>query len=117
MATEHKEFIVTFPGTEKNWDLNIWDRRGYETEYREEGWHISVYEIPFEGAPYGSGEHRKDLSFDLTPEEAKRLTLGWGPELGGDYAPDSDFWLDVDGFFQTYKDIPDRVREKLESLS
>lgn len=116
MSTEPKEFIVTFPGPETNYDLNIWDKLGYETEYREEGWHISVYEIPFEGSDFGSGQFREDLSFDLTPEEAKRLTLGWGPELGGDYAEDSDFWLDVHGFFDTYKDIPERVAEKLRNL-
>lgn len=113
---EERTFIVTFPGPEKNWDLNIWDKRGYETEYREEGWHISVYEIPYEGSPYGSGDYREDLSFDLTPEETKRLTLGWGTELGGDYTPDSDFWLDVASFFETYKDIPERVATLLNAL-
>jgi hypothetical protein len=118
MATtyEGKEFIVTFPGSETNYDLNIWDRRGYETEYAEEGWAISVYEIPHIGSPYGSGEFREDLSFDLTPEEAKSLTLGWDPALGGDYCPDSDFWLDVHGFMDTYTNIPARVRELLENL-
>lgn len=101
----------------KNYDLNIWDRKGYETEYAEEGWYISVYEIPSEGAPYGSGTLREDLGFWLTEEEAKRLTLGWGEDLGGDYAPDSDFWLDVDGFFQTYKDIPETVVTRLKALA
>lgn len=100
----------------KNYDLNIWDKLGYETEYEQEGWAITVYEIPHEGAIYGSGTMREDLSFELTPEEAKQLTLGWGPELGGDYAPDSDFWLDVEGFFQTYKDIPPRVANLLKAL-
>jgi hypothetical protein len=99
-----------------NYDLNIWDRRGYETEYREEGWCISVYEIPNQGSAYGSGTYREDLGFDLTPEEVKQLTLGWGTELGGDYTPDSDFWIDVQGFFDTYKDIPERVAEKLRNL-
>jgi len=111
-----KEFIVTFPGPLSNFDLNIWDRRGYETEYKEEGWCISVYEIPYEGSPYGSGTYREDLSFWLTDEEAKQLTLGWGPELGGDYTPDSDFWLDADGFLQTYKNIPERVEKLIRGL-
>lgn len=99
-----------------NYDLNIWDKLGYETEYEKEGWHISVYEIPFEGSAYGSGNLREDLSFDLTPEEAKQLTLGWGPELGGDYTPDPDFWLDRDTFFGTYRDIPERVATLLKAL-
>lgn len=100
----------------KNYDLNIWDRLGYETEYREEGWQISVYEIPYEGAPYGSGEYRKDLSFWLTASEARQLTLGVHTADGGDYAPDSDFWLDIEGFFDTYKNIPARVASLLKAL-
>lgn len=100
----------------RNYDLNIWDRRGYETEYKEEGWHISVYEIPAVGSPYGSGTFREELGFDLTPEEVKQLTLGWGPDLGGDYTSDPDFWIDVQGFFTTFTDIPERVAEKLNNL-
>ena len=99
-----------------NYDLNIWDKLGYETEYEQEGWAISVYEIPFEGASYGSGNLREDLSFDLTPEEAKQLTLGWGEDLGGDYTPDSDFWIDKDTFFTTYKNVPERVATLLNAL-
>lgn len=115
-TTEAKEFIVTFPGPEKNFDLNIWDRVGYETEYKEEGWCISVYEIPYEGSPYGSGTHREDLGFWLSEEEAQQLTLGVRQRDGGDYTEDSDFWLDVDSFFQIYKNIPARVEEKLRNL-
>jgi hypothetical protein len=98
------------------YDLNIWDRKGYETNYVEEGWHISVYEIPEDGAPYGSGKLREDLGFDLTEPEYKQLTLGWGPDLGGDYTSDSDFWLDVESFFSTFKDIPPRVVSILRAL-
>jgi hypothetical protein len=100
----------------KNYDLNIWDKLGYETEYAQEGWAIGVYEIPSEGASYGSGKFREELSFDLTPSEAKQLTLGWGEELGGDYCPDHDFWLDLETFFITYKDIPARVASLLKAL-
>ena len=99
-----------------NYDLNIWDRRGYETEYAEEGWEISVYKYPYIGASYGSGEFMKDYTITLTPTEAKRLTLGWDTDLGGDYTPDSDFWLDKDTFFQTYTDIPERVAGLLKAL-
>lgn len=99
-----------------NYDLNIWDRRGYETEYKEEGWEIGVYQYPYAGAFYGSGEFMKDHTITLTPTEAKRLTLGWGPDLGGDYTPDSDFWLDKDTFFEIYTDIPERVANLLWAL-
>ena len=99
-----------------NYDLNIWDRRGYETEYKEEGWEISVYKYPYAGAFYGSGEFMKDYTIVLTPTEAKRLTLGWGTDLGGDYTPDADFWLDKDSFLEIYSDIPERVYNLLWAL-
>ena len=99
-----------------NYDLNIWDRRGYETEYQEEGWAIDVYQYDYLGASYGSGKHVPEHTITLTPTEAKRLTLGWGPDLGGDYTPDADFWLDKDSFFDTYTDIPERVANLLWAL-
>jgi len=97
-----------------NYDLNIWDRRGYETEYKEEGWAIEVYNYQHLGASYGSGDHVQTI--DLTPAEAKRLTLGWEKELGGDYTPDSDFWIDKETFLDTYTDIPERVANLLWAL-
>lgn len=100
----------------KKYDLNIWDRRGYETEYSEEGWYIDVYEIPSEGASYGSGEYMPELGFYLTPSEARELTLGVAEKHGGDYAPDADFWLDVEGFFAIYKSVPARVAFLLKAL-
>ena len=99
-----------------NYDLNIWDRRGYETEYQEEGWEISVYQYPYAGASYGSGTFMEDYTITLTPTEAKRLTLGWGEDLGGDYCADSDFWLDKDTFLETYTDVPERVANLLWAL-
>ena len=98
----------------ENYDLNIWDRRGYETEYAEEGWAIEVYSYPAVGSPYGSGTYKETIW--LTPSESKRLTLGWGPDLGGDYCADSDFWLDKDTVFETYTDIPERVANLLWAL-
>ena len=97
-----------------NFDLNIWDRVGYETDYESEGWTISVYSIPEEGAPFGSGEYVTGL--DLTEEEATILTLGVAEEDGGAYAPDCDFWLDVHGFMEVYPYVPARVKAFLASL-
>jgi hypothetical protein len=97
-----------------NYDLNIWDRAGYETNYEEEGWSIEVYTYPYLGALYGSGKHVDTIH--LTPSESKRLTLGWGTDLGGDYTPDSDFWIDKETFFDTYTDIPERVANLLRAL-
>lgn len=100
----------------ENYDLNIWDREGYETNYEKEGWVINVYTYPAVGSPYGSGTMLEDRTITLTPTEAKRLTLGWGEDLGGDYCADSDFWLDKDTFLETYKDIPERVANLLWAL-
>ncbi len=97
-----------------NYDLNIWDQLGYVTEYEHEGWRITVYAIPDDGAPYGSGDFVCDL--DLTLEESEMLTLGVAPEAGGHYANDPDFWLDLEGFKEVYKNIPTRVRAFLRSL-
>jgi hypothetical protein len=99
-----------------NYDLNIWDKVGYETEYEEEGWVINIYEYNSVGDPYGSGRMLEGKTIILTPTEAKRLTLGWGRDLGGDYTEDSDFWIDKQTFFQIYKDIPERVAGLLNSL-
>jgi hypothetical protein len=97
-----------------NYDLNIWDRRGYETEYKEEGWAMEVYSYPSIGSMYGSGDYHSTIW--LTPTESKRLTLGWGPDLGGDYCADPDFWIDKETFYDTYTDIPERIHNLLWAL-
>ena len=98
----------------KNYDLNIWDHLGYMTEYKQEGWRLTVHEIPFDGAFYGSGDIVCHL--DLTKEESVALTLGVAPDEGGDYCIDSDFWLDIESFYLTYQNIPTRVGAFLTSL-
>lgn len=100
----------------KNYDLNIWDKVGYETNYEQEGWAITVHEIPNndDGVPYGSG--RIVTTLDLSKDEATALTLGIAQADGGDYCPDEDFWLDIVSFFLTYTNIPVRVMAFLKSL-
>jgi hypothetical protein len=100
-----------------NYDLNIWDKLSYETGGEESGeWVIGIYEYPYPGSGYGSGKFLEDKTITLTPTEAKRLTLGWGTDLGGDYAEDEDFWIDKETFFDTYTDIPERVAGLLNAL-
>lgn len=96
-----------------NIDLNIWDRVGYETEYEQEGWSITPYTILAHGDSFGTGLMLESCEIKLTPEEAKRLTLGVAKADGGDYTPDSDFWMDMQTFYLTYRDIPQRVDESL----
>lgn len=98
-----------------NYDLNIWDKVGYETDYAEEGWAITVHAIPEQEAPYGSGEIVTTL--DLTPEEAEMLTLGVDRTDGGAYISDSDFFIDLESFWEEYKEVPVRVGAFLRSLS
>lgn len=100
-----------------NYDLNIWDKLSYETSGEETGgWVINVYEYPYIGSSYGSGRMLEDKTITLTPTEAKRLTLGWGEDLGGDYTEDEDFWLDKDTFLDIYQDVPERVANLLWAL-
>jgi hypothetical protein len=98
-----------------NIDLNIWDQVGYETEYEQEGWVITPYTINKNGDGYGTG---KQLPYDivLSKREAERLTLGKDRVQGGDYTPDSDFWLDLHSFYVIYRDIPKRVDRALRQV-
>ena len=99
---------------DNNYDLNIWDKAGYFSEGKQEGWSIAVYTINNVGDGYGTGEMIAE--FDLYQEEARALTLGVDTDLGGDYTPDEDFWLDRETFFDTYTEIPERVRTFLEGV-
>ena len=99
-----------------NIDLNIWDKVGYYTEYEREGWVLTPYAIESKGDTFGTGMELASSEISLTPEEAKRLTLGVAMADGGDYTPDSDFWMDMQTFYLTYQDIPDRVDALLKSL-
>jgi hypothetical protein len=96
-----------------NIDLNVWDKVGYETEYKQEGWVLTPYTIAFEGDSFGSGKELTEYEIGLTPYEAKRLTLGLAKADGGDYTPDPDFWIDMQTFYLTYRNIPKRVDEAL----
>lgn len=99
-----------------NIDLNIWDKVGYLTEYKQEGWVITPYTIEKEGASFGSGQELEHLEISLTPREVKRLTLGVAGVDGGDYAPDDDLWMDMQTFYLVYRDIPQRVDELLRFI-
>jgi hypothetical protein len=105
VSTEGDEML------KNNYDLNIWDKVGYETEYQQEGWSIAVYTIPNNGVAYGSGTHVHDI--DLTLDESKTLTLGLSATEGGDYSPDSDFWMDAVTFFMVYRNIPRRIEQEI----
>ena len=101
----------------RNYDMNIWDETSYESGGEVTGgWKINFYQYPALGAPYGNGPMIPELDFFLTEEEARQLTLGWGPELGGDYCEDEDFWLDVETFKITYTSIPERLLDYLDNL-
>jgi hypothetical protein len=99
-----------------NIDLNIWDKVGYETDYKEEGWVITPYTIEYDGSSYGTGPFISEWTITLSERDVSRLTLGKSKEEGGDYAPDSDFWIDLHGFFATYRDVPSRVAREVRGL-
>ena len=104
-----------------NYDVNIWNRGWHETEHLPEGelvsqWMFSFNEIVEDGAGYGTGRERQELDIYITDEEAEAMTLGLSIEEGGDYTPDSDFWLDSDSIKVIYKNIPERILNYLNSL-
>jgi hypothetical protein len=108
-------------GPEANYDINVYNRGADQSSilpadecYDE--WILCFYEIDNVGDGYGTGREREELNLKLTDEEVKDLTLGFGPDLGGDYTEDDDFWLDKNSFLDMYKVIPPRVREYLDNL-
>jgi hypothetical protein len=95
-----------------NFDLNVWDYVGHASDYDSEGWRIDIYEC--------DESYRHYLNpmkvIYLTEAQAKMLTLGVDEENGGDYCADSDFWIDPQGFLDTYGNIPRKVRRHLEEI-
>ena len=100
-----------------NYDINILDELFYSSDGKHSGgWKFAFYTILDDEDDFGTGEHALELDLSLTAEESLRLTLGISESDGGDYLGDDDFWIDVEGFFDTYSDIPERVRKWLENL-
>lgn len=104
-----------------NFDINIWNRGAYfseelPTEECYDEWVLCPYVIEETDAGYGTGKYLDEYNLELTEEEAKRLTLGWGIDLGGDYVEDDDTWLDMQSFKLIYKDIPPRVSEWIDTV-
>jgi hypothetical protein len=95
------------------YDLNIWDWKGYNSSYAEEGWRIDVYECD------ENWVHANDPEqiIYLSDTQARMLTLGLDESQGGDYGSDEDFWIDPLAFLDTYKNIPRKVRRYIESLN
>ena len=99
--------------TTKNYSLNIWFSLLDEEDSKETGyWLVEVYELmtlSLNGIEQEIENERKRLSdktIYLTPEEVEALGLG----------DDEDFWIDIEDFFDGYKDIPNRVADALLSL-
>lgn len=98
-----------------NFDINIWNRGAYFEEAEPE-WVLCAYALEEKDAGYGTGQYFDELNLVLTNSEVFDLTLGWAPNLGGDYIDEDDFWLDMQSFKQTYKDIPPRVQEWFDTV-
>lgn len=101
-------------GSEPNYDLNIFEAGEYYPEL-EGYWLAIAYKIQWCGC-INSDQSNEVSRFEITPEEAKQLTLGVSEEAGGDYAQDSDFWLDSNHIPKTYTNIPARITDWLNSL-
>jgi hypothetical protein len=103
-------------------DINVWNRGAYLTEglpatEQYDEWVLCPYTIIDDKAGYGYGRELSELNLVLTYKESDELTLGWSQDLGGNYYPDDDFWIDSETFKDTYKDMPEIVRVWLDFVA
>lgn len=105
-----------------NFDINVYNRGADNSsilpadEYYDE-WLLCPYKLEWDGDNYSISDEMYELNLVLTAEEAKALTLGWGTDLGGDYIEDDDFWIDVNSFKDTYKNIPPAVQTWIDFVT
>lgn len=93
-----------------NFDINVFDYAQYnEPGCDEHLWKLCPYRLDWDGTNYSISDELEEMNLTLTAEEAEALTLGWGPDLGGDYHDAEDFWIDANSFKETYKTIPKSV--------
>jgi hypothetical protein len=93
-----------------NFDINIYNRAQHENPGGPDNeWVLCPYSLEWDGEYYNRVTELSQFNLTLTEEEANILTLGWGPDLGGDYCEDEDFWIDCTTFLSIYKNIPDTV--------
>ncbi len=111
--------LMTSQKIKDNFDINVWNRGAYESEVLPEEqkydeWVLCPYSLEWDGDDICQDQELRQFNLPITKEDAERLTLGWGTDLGGDYCEDDDFWLDANSFRETYKDIPDKVKVWLD---
>jgi hypothetical protein len=101
-----------------NFDINVFDRAQYNNPGGpDHEWLLCPYRLEWDGDNYSISDEMESLNLVLTEDEAKSLTLGWGPDLGGDYHDADDFWIDANSFKDTYKDIPVQVRNWIDFVT
>lgn len=109
ISTMSKELVTD------NFDINVFDYAQYnDPEGDDHLWKLCPYRLTWDGDNYSISDEMEELNLTLTAEEAEALTLGWGPDLGGDYHEADDFWIDANSFKDTYKTIPKSVRVWLD---
>ena len=106
-----------------NFDINVYNRGADEStilppeEYYDE-WMLCPYSLTWDGDNYSIDKELSELNLVLTADEVNRLTLGYGDgDIIGDYTAEDDFWIDVNSFKETYKDIPERVRAWFDTVT
>ena len=96
----------------KNYDLNIWDRRAYMTDYKHTGkWRIDAFELALgeDGYYWQTDPGTPVATLRLTPRQV---------ELMGLSDDEPDFWSDALYLLDdpTYHKLPRRVKHWLEKL-
>jgi len=100
--------------SDKIYDLNVWDYSGYPEYDDKPRWRIDVYEC-YDDVDFEHHDNPEKIIF-LNDTQVQMLTLGKSPDEGGDYAWDTDFWIDPAGFLDVYKNIPRKVTRHLKEL-
>jgi hypothetical protein len=102
----------------KNYSLIIWDKLANTSDGQASGiWEIIVYKQKTDSDGFVLPDKSKEVSkIILEQSEVKQLTLGVSEEEGGDYMEADYFLIDTETFFDTYLDIPDRLKTMLSAL-
>jgi hypothetical protein len=94
----------------KNYDLNIWDKVGWESAGKSVGWYIEIYEPD---KYILGGEHLEEFDILLTPDEANQLNLE--KEFSEYPLEDRQVYYPLKDFIEKL-DVPERVYGLLENL-
>ena len=105
-----------------NFDINVYNRGADEStilppDQAYDEWMLCPYALDWDGVNYSISDELHELNLVLTEQEVIDLTFGYGDgDLIGNYIADDDFWIDANSFKDTYKNIPPRVAQWIDTV-